>query len=62
VATKPKMKVKVQVSSTKGSAEEQERMGSVRKSVVFLAIVAVIYMAYLVLSGQFGGSWRPWAP
>lgn len=54
MATKPKMKVKAQVSSTKGSAEEQERMGSVRKSVVFLAIVAVIYMAYLVLSGQFG--------
>lgn len=52
-ARSPKPSVKAQVVSS-GSAGEQERMGSVRRSVAFLAVVAAIYVAYLVLSGQFG--------
>ncbi len=52
---KPKTSVKAKAAIAKeDAASEKERMGSVRKSVVFLAAVAVVYVAYLVISGQFG--------
>lgn len=54
MAEKPRTKVKAQVASRKGTDEERERMGSVRRSVVFLAGVAAVYVGYLVFSGQFG--------
>ena len=60
MAEERKRKVRLKVSgarSTKAAAEDaeadRESMGQVRKSLVFLAFVVVIYVAYLVFSGQF---------
>lgn len=57
---KPKKKVALKVSgaaTSKAAAEDaeadKESMGQVRKSLVFLAGVVIVYIAYLVFSGQF---------
>ena len=53
--SKAKMKVKVaaQAAVPKEQAQsQQQNMTSVRKSIVFLAAVGIIYILYLVMSGQ----------
>lgn len=49
---KERIKPKLQVQSNVSTSADD--VGSVRKSVVFLGFVAVVYVAYLVFSGQWG--------
>lgn len=52
MARNKRAKVRTTVSSSADSSHQN--MGSVRKSVIFLCVVALIYAAYLVISGQWG--------
>lgn len=52
MAKNKRTKVRTTVSSSADTAHQG--MGSVRKSVIFLCVVALIYAAYLVISGQWG--------
>lgn len=57
-ATKPKVKITPKVAVSPNSASEsvedaRKSYGQVRKSVLFLVLVSVLYGVYIVFSGQF---------